>query len=99
MRHKLTAVIGGKRYNTETATVIASDEYWDGSNWERRGTNTHLYRTKNGAYFVGYSTQWQGSRSHLEVLDLEAAKALYETLPEHEEDYEAAFPGAVAQEA
>ena len=46
MRHEMTAVIGGKRYNTQTATVIASDEYWDGSNYERRGTNTHLYRTK-----------------------------------------------------
>jgi len=41
-------VIGGKRYRTAASTLIASDAYFDGSNWERHGRNTFLYRTKNG---------------------------------------------------
>jgi len=43
-------VIGGKRYNTATAKLIASDAYWDGHNWERRGRNTFMLRTKKGNY-------------------------------------------------
>ena len=42
MRAKLKQVVDGKVYDTETAQVVASDEYWDGHNFERRGTNTHL---------------------------------------------------------
>lgn len=99
MRHQMRRVVNGKRYNTETATIIASDEYWDGSNYERGGTNTHLYRTPKGAYFVGHSTCWQGSRSHIEVISKEDAMRLYEELPEHECEYETAFPGTVAEEA
>lgn len=99
MRHKLTAIINGKRYNTETATVIASNEYWDGSNWERHGTNRHLYRTARGAYFVGCSTCWQGDRSHIEAIEESEAKQIYESLPEHEQEYEDAFPGSHADEA
>lgn len=99
MRHQMTAVIGGKRYNTETSTVIASNEYWDGSNYERGGTNTHLYRTKNGNYFVGFSTCWQGSRSSIQVVTRDRAQRLYEELPQHEEEYEAAFPGETVPDA
>lgn len=98
MRHKMTAIINGKRYNTETATVIASNEYWDGSNYERRGTNLHLYRTPRGNYFVGYSTQWEGSRSYIEAITEADALKLYEDLPEHAVEFESAFPGRVAEE-
>ena len=98
MRHKLTAVINRKRYNTETAEVIASDAYWDGHNYERHGTNTHLYRTPKWAYFVGYSTQWQGRRSRIEALTVDEAVALYEQLQEHDVEFEEAFPGLVAEE-
>lgn len=48
----MEAIIGGKRYRTETATLIASDAYWDGHNWERAGTNTFLFRTARGNYFA-----------------------------------------------
>ena len=37
---KMTRIVDRKRYSTETATLIADDEYWDGHNWERRGRNT-----------------------------------------------------------
>ena len=84
MRAKLKQVVDGKVYDTETAQVVASDEYWEGHNFERRGTNTHLYKTKKGAYFLGHSTQWQGDKDSIEVLSEEEAKEKYEHLPEHE---------------
>lgn len=99
MRAKMQQVIDGRRYNTETAALIASDEYWDGHNYERRGTNTHLYRSPNGRYFVGYSTQWQGSRSRIEALTEAEAVALYEQLPKQDVEFEAAFPSRQLEEA
>lgn len=99
MRQHITAIVSGKRYNTETATVLASNAYWDGHNFERGGTNCHLYRTTKGAYFAGYSTQWQGNRPRIEVLTLAEAQRLYEQLPEHDIEYEEAFPGCAAEPA
>lgn len=88
-----TEVIGGKRYSTATATLIAGDDYWDGSNFERRGTNTFLYRTPNGSYFKVFLTQWQGQRDNLVPLDTEEAQELYEMdLREHYVPFEQAFP-------
>jgi hypothetical protein len=57
---KMSEVIRGKRYRTETATLLASDLYWDSHSWERRGRNRFLYRTPNGSYFLVTRTQWQG---------------------------------------
>jgi hypothetical protein len=86
-------IIGGKRYSTATATLIAGDDYWDGSNWERSGTNTFLYRTPNGNYFTVFLTQWQGQRDNLEPIDAGRAQELYEfELPEHYVPFEEAFP-------
>jgi hypothetical protein len=48
---QMTKVIGGARYSTKTSTLIASDEYWDGYNFEHGGRNTFLYKTRLGAYF------------------------------------------------
>lgn len=99
MRAKIQQIVDGKSYNTETATLIASNEYWDGSNWERGGTNCHLYRTPRGRYFLGYSTCWQGERDHIEPIDIEEAKRMYEQLGEQELDFEDAFPGETIEEA
>ena len=41
-------IVNGLKYDTETATKVAHDRYFDGSNWERHGRNTYLYRTKAG---------------------------------------------------
>ena len=96
----MTAVIGGKRYNTETATEIASDCYWDGHNFERRGRNTFLFKTKNGNYFVQHLTQWQGERDRLEPVTQDEAVSLWETsLTEHSVEFEIAFPGVAVSEA
>jgi len=57
---KMKAVIGGVRYDTEKAQIIAHDCYWDGHNMERNGRNTYLYKTPNGRYFAVHLTLWQG---------------------------------------
>jgi len=92
-------VIGGKRYNTETSKLIASDAYWDGHNYERRGRNTFLFRTPKGNYFRINRTQWQGERDALIPLSQDEATALWEQLPEHELKFEEAFPGVTVEDA
>jgi hypothetical protein len=77
-----TQVIQGKRYSIKTATLLASNEYWDGHNFERSGTNTHLWMTPKGAFFSTLMTQWQGERDYMTPLTREAARELFETLPE-----------------
>lgn len=99
MRSSITQIINGIRYNTETATLIASDEYWDGSNHERGGTNCHLYRSKKGRYFLGHSTQWQGGHQFIETISEIDAKKTYEKLKEQNHNYEDAFPGSVVPDA
>jgi hypothetical protein len=97
---KMTRVVNRKRYDTETATLLADDVYWDGSNMERRGRNLWLYRTPNGAYFTVSRSQWQGEQDRLTPQTREEAIDLYENaLPEHAVDYAEAFPGVEIQEA
>lgn len=93
-------VVDRKRYRVETATLLASDAYWDGHNFERSGRNTWLYRTPRGAYFEVTCSQWQGEQDTLNPLELEEALELYEgPLSEHEVSYEDAFPGVTVEEA
>jgi len=93
-------IIDGKRYNTETATLLAGDDFWDGHNFERRGRQTFLFRTPNGAYFVQHLTQWQGEKDRLEPIALKDAQALYEgQLTEHRVEWEEAFPELTVKEA
>lgn len=92
-------VIGGKRYRTETAEVIASDVYWDGHNWERRGRNSWLLRTPKGNYFLVNQTCWQGERDSLHPLTRDEAIAKWEELPEKEMDFAEAFPGYEVEDA
>lgn len=96
----MTKVIDRKKYNTDTATLIASDVYWDGRNMERGGRNTFLYRTRKGRYFEVTLTMWQGERDTLTPLSMDDAIDLYENLlPTHEVDYEEAFPEVSIEEA
>jgi len=96
-----TEVHGRLRYSTETATLIASDAYWDGHNWERRGRNRFLFRTPMGRYFVQHRTRWQGEiDGRLEPVTMEEAIRLYENeLPVHEVPFEEAFPGVEIEDA
>ncbi len=52
----MTAFIGGKRYSTDKAKVIAHDAVWDGTSEERDGRNQFLFKTEDGSYFVQYRT-------------------------------------------
>jgi len=96
----MTRIVDRTRYSVSKATLLTSDEYWDGSNWERHGRNTFLYRTPNGRYFVVTLTQWQGEQNTLEPVDLEEAIRLYEhELTEHQVTYAEAFPEVEVEEA
>ncbi len=90
-------IIERKEYDTEKAALVASNRFWDGSNFERNGQNTYLYKTPNGRYFAHHTTCWQGERDTLEALTVDEAKDLYESLPEHDLDFEAAFGEKVAE--
>jgi len=97
---RMTRVVDGLRYDTETATLLAHDSYWDGSNMERHGRNTYLYRTPRGRYFAVYLTQWQGERDALEPLTVDEAVELYEgPLCEHVVEWAEAFPERELQDA
>ena len=61
-------IIDGKRYDTETATLVTSDYYWDGSNHDRHGRNTFLYKTSKGNFFLHDTTRWEGERNYLEAI-------------------------------
>ena len=96
---KMKAVIGGVRYDTEKAQIIAHDCFWDGHNMERNGRNTYLYKTPNGRFFAVHLTLWQGERDSIEPLSKDEAMELYEQLPEHEMEFEESFPGEPVEEA
>jgi len=97
---RMIRIVSRKRYNTETATLIASDAYWDGHNFERHGRNTFLYRTPNGAYFSVNLTMWQGEQDTLSPLTQEEALELYEgPLGEHEVSHVEAFPDLTVEDA
>ena len=88
----MTRVIGRKRYSVKTATLIADNAYWDGSNFERSGRNTFLYRAPRGNYFTVNVTQWQGERDTLTPVTRDEAIDLFEnTLTEHAVTWADAF--------
>jgi hypothetical protein len=99
---KMKQIIDRKLYNTETATLLSGDDYWDGNNWERCGTNIFLYRTKKGSYFSQHLTQWQGQQDCLIPLTESEAIELFElhqTNGEIRQDFEFAFPNVEVLDA
>ena len=93
------AVIGKKRYSTKTATLLAGNDHWDGSNFERSGRNTFLYRTPKGAYFEVRLSQWQGEPDTLNPLTEDSAIYLFEGMSKKRLTFEDAFPGVVVTDA
>ena len=97
---KMSAVIGGLRYSVDKATLIASDAYWDGHNWERRGRNCFLYRTPGGRYFAVRLSKWEGEGDTIEVVDQDEAISMWESdLREHDVEFEVAFPDVEVKDA
>lgn len=84
-------IVNGLKYDTDTAALVASDRYFDGSNWDRNGRNTYLYRTPAGRYFLERTSRWQGERDHIEPVSLEEARQYYEDLQEQVMTYAEAF--------
>jgi len=95
---RMTEVIAGKRYNTNTGLLIAGDDYWDGHDWERRGRNIFLYKTKNGNYFSVAVTKWQGERDLIHPITQEEAISLWESLPNRRVEFEEAFSGVTVED-
>ena len=97
---RMSRIVGGKRYATKTATLIAHDVYWDGHNFERDRRNAWLYRTTKGAYFLVTGTFWQGERETLRTVTAGEAREFYEgQLSEHEVRYAEAFPDVTIEDA
>jgi hypothetical protein len=95
----MTEIIDRKKYSTATATLLAGNDYWDGSNFERQGRNEFLYRTPNGAYFSVTVSQWQGENTALVPVSQAEAISLFEGMREKRVTYAEAFPGVEVQEA
>ena len=92
-------VIQQKRYNTETASHIADNEFSDGANRLQRGRGTTLYVTKKGAYFLHYETQWQGEHDHIEPVGTIQAQNFFESAHRREVSFENAFPNTEVVDA
>lgn len=96
----MVRIIGRRRYSVAASTLLASDAYWDGHNFERHGRNTYLYRTAKGAYFTVNLSQWQGEADSLTPITQQEAVDLYEgALREHYENYATAFPDVSVEDA
>jgi hypothetical protein len=98
----MTRIVDGKRYSTQTATLLASDAYWDGSNHERHGRNCYLYRTPRGRYFCLHLTMWQGEQDRIEPVTAIEARELYEGMAAHDMadvSFEDAFPNVAIEDA
>lgn len=80
-------IINGLKYSTENAALVASDHYFDGSNWDRNGRNTYLYKTAKGRFFLHHTSMWQGERDTIEPVEEEDARTIYERLPVQEMSY------------
>jgi hypothetical protein len=89
IQHSIKQVIDGKTYNTETAECL-TESYGT-------GVGTHLYKTKNGNFFVGHSTIWENSHSFIEPINKESAMEQFGN-GMSPEDYENAF-GVKPEEA
>jgi len=92
-------VAAGKRYRTETATLIAHDAYWNGYSCEQGGRNTFLFRTPNGNFFAQHQSLLRGETNKITPLDINEAIALYQSLPKKEVPFRVAFPVIAAEDA
>jgi len=98
----MSAIIERKRYDTETATLVSGNDWWDGHNHERSGTQAFLYRTPRGRYFIARLTCWQGQTDSIQPVEQDEAIRFYETCDPHGTcriEFEEAFPGVKVEEA
>jgi hypothetical protein len=95
----MTLVVAGKRYRTDTATLLAHDEYWNGHAYEQDGRNTFLFRTPNGSFFAQYQTLLPVVTGKIVPLDKNEAMSLYHSLYRKEVPFAVAFPCVKVEDA
>ena len=97
----MTWVVAGKRYRTDTATLIAHDEYWNGYSFEQGGSNTFLFRTPNGSFFAQHQTlsPREVETGRIVALQISEAVSLYHSLYKKEVPFVVAFPFAKVADA
>jgi hypothetical protein len=92
-------IVDGRKYDTQEATLLAGDDFWDGHNFERSGTNTFLYRTEKGNYFTLRMSMWAGASTSIEPVEDDEARAVYEAMRERRVSYKVAFPNFIVEDA
>jgi hypothetical protein len=92
-------IVAGKRYRTDTATLIAHDEYWNGHTWEQGGRNTFLFRTPEGNFFAQHQTLLPGEINRITPLNTTEAIALYQSLHKKEVPFRVVFPDIKVEDA
>ena len=92
-------VVAGKRYRTNTATLIAHDAYWNGYSCEQGGRNTFLFRTPNGNFFAQYQTLLPVETGKIAPLEIDEAVSLYHSLYKKEVPFKVAFPDVKVKDA
>lgn len=95
----MTEVIDRKRYDVKKSVLLAGNDYWDGHNWERSGTQRFLYKTLNGRYFEVNLTQWQGEQDSITPLSEDEAYDSFESLSEKRVSFAEAFPNVKIEDA
>jgi hypothetical protein len=95
----MTSVVAGKRYRTDTATLLAHDAYWNGHAYEQDGRNTFLFRTPNGSFFAQYQTLLPVITGKIVPLDRNEAMSLYHSLYRKEVPFAVAFPYVKVEDA
>ncbi len=96
----MTKIIERKKYSTDTATLIADNEFRDGANRLQGGRGSSLYRTPNGAYFFHHETQWIGEHDRIEPIDgTHDAEQFFASAYNQEMDFATAFPTVTVAEA
>jgi hypothetical protein len=100
MNPKMMEVVAdGRRYKTKDATLLASDAFFDGRNWERHGRNTFLLRTPRGSFFLQKQTTIRGEWDEIIPLTQREAEEWHAKLPMRAVAYEECFPGVEVEDA
>jgi len=92
-------VINKKSYDTDTAQVIATNDFSDGTNKYNCGRTATLYRTKKGNYFSYHETCWQGEHDSITPLSIDEAIEQWEKMYDQRVEFKEAFPDEKIEEA
>jgi len=86
----MVRVINGKKYDTDTASLVAHDQMFP--TWYRAARHKYLYVTRKGNFFLHSTSPVQGEiPEDITPLTIEEAKEWYGKLSIVEMDYEDAF--------